>query len=252
MKSLIFFNPTLFLDAQRAKIFRCASLPQQPLGGKEIRFCTSLGLKVYEYEVLVPRKPSDSRRIQFFVSKKAPRKLEKRERRYAENFSERVRRKLVELEGEYLGYPRCCVRSYANSARESALILEAFESGLFEDLLASLARNKAIEAYQFFTSEFYPCSVDCQKAERIGRRLAKSLGEFEDVFHLRATIVVLKLLCTAYKTIPYGGSVSKAAREFFATRKEWAQFVESVKDSIVFVDVFVNEFIRRVTLPRLG
>ncbi|MFN3383262.1 MAG: DUF483 domain-containing protein [Archaeoglobaceae archaeon] len=162
---------------------------------------------------------------------------------------QRGRKRLIELEGKLFGYPDCCVRAYARSKNdfplETKLILECFESGTFKILVDSL-KNSRIDFFpQFFTMNFYPCSVECKRAKRVGIRLQKFLGDFEKAFKLRTMLNALYLLRVAYKSTFYNGNLSKTAKKFFYFQdRDVLEMIKAISD--VDYEEFSNKFIRRV------
>ncbi len=261
-----FKNPVLILDAFRAKLFKCASLPQQVFDenfrrSEEYSICRSLGLEVFPYKAYVSRiisSASVTPVTQFFVSRRPPRRIEKIERSFLDGrlSLERARRKVIHAEGEYLGYPRCCVRSYAESKEglpaESRVLLECISEGIFDELIDALRKNELLVFHQFFTSGFYPCSVRCRRAERIGKKLCTELEDYAVAFSLRSMVIALHLLCTAYKASRFDGLLSREAKKFFGERRDILPLVKSTHSHISTITAFTNEFIRRIIRPRFG
>lgn len=168
---------------------------------------------------------------------------------------QRGRRRLIELEGKLFGYPKCCVKAYARSKSdlplETKLIIECIELGTFEQLINSLKKSEFRFFPQFFTMNFYPCRLECNRAKRVGTKIGKVLENFEPAFELRTMLNALYLLRVAYKSTFYDGNLSRTAREFFRLQeKEVREMMEAIAE--LDYEEFSNNFMRRVLqkIPR--
>ncbi|MEM0202399.1 MAG: DUF483 domain-containing protein [Archaeoglobaceae archaeon] len=250
-------NPVFFIEVSRilAGISKLVTLKPFEPRSLEADFCDKNGLRAFLLEARVSRVLSDSRISPvslFFVAKgkrfvKAIERLENRVLSGAIDF-QKGRRKLIKLEGEAFGYPECCIKAYARSKGdfplETRLILECFEFGTFESLIDSLKKSEVRLFPQFFTMNFYPCRVDCKRAKRIGFKLEKFLGDFENAFRLRTMLNALYLLRVAYKSTFYSGSLSKTAKEFLGHQeKDVVEMLGAIAE--LDYEEFSNNFIRR-------
>ncbi len=90
--------------------------------------------------------------------------------------------KINEVEGKMLGYPECCVSAFAKLKKEriagkqspspERVIAEEFtESGLDELTVKALNGRVELpdEAYSLFATNFYPCSLRCERAIEFGK-----------------------------------------------------------------------------------
>ncbi|MEM1579031.1 MAG: DUF483 domain-containing protein [Archaeoglobaceae archaeon] len=250
-------NPVFFIEIARIHlgISKFVSLKPFSHDSFEADFCRKNGFKALFFETKVSRILGDLEisPIRFFVVTrderflKAISRIEQKILSGAISF-QKGRKKLIKLEGKLFGYPECCVEAYFRSKcelpLETKLIIECFERGIFEDLLAALKKSETCFFPQFFTMNFYPCEVGCRRAKRIGFKLAKFLGEFEHAFEFRTMLNALYLLRTAYKSTFYNGKLSKIAKEFF--RHQDVELLEIMRaiEKVDFED-FSNSFIRR-------
>ncbi len=251
-------NPVFFIEISRilGGISKIVALKPFELQSLEAEFCKRNGLKAFFLDLKVSRILGDSKisPMTLFVvtrDKKFLKAIQRVENRVlsGELSFQKGRRRLIELEGKLFGYPECCVKAYARSKSniplETKLIIECFESGTFKSLLASL-KNSRIDFFpQFFTMNFYPCHLECRKAKRVGIKLVKFLGDFENAFKLRTMLNALYLLRVAYKSTFYNGNLSKKAKEFFNLQDgDVLGMLEAIVD--VDYELFSNKFIKRV------
>ncbi len=163
---------------------------------------------------------------------------------------ERAQKKLIEKEGKLLGYPRCCIKSYEESKRtipaESKIILEMFEKKLFDKLFASLESSRIEPVYSLFTSNFYPCSIDCDKAVSLGLSLDSWLDEYSHAFRLRTMVNALYVFNTAVVASKTNTEFGKKLRSFLCSYSKWVTFCESISDKIKKITEFSNLFINRI------
>jgi len=160
------------------------------------------------------------------------------------------KRKLIEMEGELLGYPKCCVENYAESKgkfpAESRLILECAEKGVFSSVLSAFRNSEVISLPQFFTAGFYPCSAYCENALKVGEGLREWLGEYKTAFDLRSMITVLFYCATGLKASRYG-RYGKALRKYYSTiSNEDLEILKTLEPHIANQTEFTNLFIRRI------
>lgn len=249
-------NPIFFIEASRilSGISKIVSIRPFPKIGFEFDFCRANGLKIVVLETRISRilsnaKFSESRILILTRDERFAKRLISLEKRILNGKLdfEKGRRKLIMLEGKLFGYPDCCSKAYAKSKTslplETKLIIDAIERGIFSQLILGLRKSQILSFPQFFTLNFYPCEADCKRAERVGLKIKRSLGEFGFVFSLRTMLNALYLLRIAYKSAHHSGILSKVAREFLKTlKKEELEMIEAVAE--VDYEEFSNNFIR--------
>ena len=156
------------------------------------------------------------------------------------------RLRISKIEGEILGYPECCVSKFVefkknsilgkSSPPETVTILECLESGIFNDTLSYFSnppKELPQEYFAFFTSNFYPCTVDCSKAISIGMKTYERLDFGKKKIYRRKLILnVLNLLVSAYNTY-----------KFVKERGTKTEFGEAIKD---FFDKFSADDLSRL------
>ena len=100
--------------------------------------------------------------------------------------------KVNELEGAMLGYPQCCVKEFSRRKRlrNSGKNVRSLEGKIAEEYL-KLGLSEALErAFRegvmsvldsipssLFAFNFYPCSLKCKNAEKVGRECRRALEE---------------------------------------------------------------------------
>ncbi len=215
--------------------------------------CKRLGLDVIPYIYFINRilkNPKFFPDIFFFVSDRSGiGEIKRIERRAIEGKIDyqRGKSKIIKLEGKLLGYPRCCIREFLKGSAETRLILECVDGGLFKELINSLEKSEIKPFYAFFTSNFYPCSVDCRRAERIGEILDDYLDDYSIAFRLRTMVNVFYNLIVAYKTYKYDEKYKKILEDFFSKLdKKWFEVFEKSERSITNLTEFTNAFILRI------
>ncbi len=81
------------------------------------------------------------------------------------------RKESMQIEGNLLGYPKCCTE-WAITLRGSGKSIEkeGLTSLIAEDMAAQIEKKRPpLNAY--FAFEFFPCNPRCTEAERIGKKL---------------------------------------------------------------------------------
>ncbi len=194
--------------------------------------------------------------IQFFVSRTPgdyAKRLKKLEKKILEGKIEfgQGREKLVRIEGELLGYPKCCIDGYVESKRtfpaESRLVVECIERGIFDSVVKAFKKSQIISVPQFFTSNFYPCSVECENASRIGLELEEWLEEFANAFRIRSMVNALYYLITGYKATRVKGSYGERLRVYYSRLgSEDRGVIKAVEPHIGNLTQFTNIFISRI------
>lgn len=202
------------------------------------------------------RHPSIFPDVQFFVGKQLSLKnLRNVERKVLEGKMklEKGRREIIRLEGRILGYPNCCVESFVkektSNSPESRLILQCIESGTFDSLLNALANSRLTFFPQFFTTNFYPCSPDCRKAEEVGRRIEYWLEDekLTAAFRLRTMVNLLYVLATAYRASKAEGEFAVEVRKYFSHLDSGSlEVVKAIENVIINITPFTNNLIESI------
>ena len=234
-------------------------LSQEVLNSDLHLWCKMLELKIVPFISLINRvlsTPTLAPDVYFYVSTslnkiKVMSNIEKKILNDKLDFI-KGRRKLIEIEGRLLGYPECCIQNFIRSKEstpaESKLIIECIECGIFNVLLNSLEKSEVQPFYSFFTSNFYPCSIKCRKAIKIGKKLDECLDEYFLAFRIRTMINALYYLTTAYKSFKLSqGEYKEVIKDFFSDiDPKWLKFLEEIKDSIINLTEYTNVFICRI------
>ncbi len=273
-------NPVLFLEISRIKCnaAKCV-LPQQVFtvpreltaegvsaierevlehlkNTKEYHMVVESGLKLRPFLTFVNRilsKPTISPDIQFFVHRGCEkefdtmREIEMGVLNGSVDFKD-AREQLIRIEGKMLGYPECCIENYIESKAslpaESRIILEGIESGMFDEILDAFLSSDILPLPQFFTSGFYPCSIECEKAVEVGRRVEKWLGDMRDIFRIRCMVNALHLIVTGYKASKGKGEFSDRIRPFYSSiESKKLEIIEISQPHIANITTFTNLFI---------
>ncbi len=120
--------------------------------------------------------------------------------------------KIFEIEGRMLGYPECCVEKFVKMKEksfygesvppETDVVMRCLEHDFFDVLRFFKEPSEIPEQYfAFFTSNFYPCDVNCQKAISIGVAVREHLDEkLRRIYERKLVLNVLNLLVSAYST----------------------------------------------------
>jgi len=118
--------------------------------------------------------------------------------------------KINRLEGELLSYPDCCISGFVKDKKdgifhETKITLECLQNEEFEvaiDCFLSPEKVRTTELpdffYSHFTSNFYPCSILCKKAIKIGKTNEEYFDEFKELYRGKLILNVLYHLATAY------------------------------------------------------
>ena len=112
--------------------------------------------------------------------------------------------RINELEGEILGYPSCCISNFSKRKRlrnagksikspEEVVADEFVEMGLHEILDAVFSGKISLRDVELpnslFAFNFYPCTLKCERAEKIGEKCESVLEELEMGNLFRAGVV---------------------------------------------------------------
>ncbi len=112
--------------------------------------------------------------------------------------------RINELEGEMLGYPSCCIGNFSKRKRlrnsgkgvrspEEVVADEFVEVGLYRVLDAvftgKISLKEAELPNSLFAFNFYPCTINCRRAEKIGERCESALEELGMKNLFRAGVV---------------------------------------------------------------
>ncbi len=208
--------------------------------------------RVLKKEVFYPE-------IQFFVCKNAAnlKRLKMIDRKILEGKIEfgKGRDRLIRIEGKILGYPECCVDKYIEGKKEfpaeSRLIIECIEHGIFDVVLEAFKKSQIISLPQFFTSNFYPCSVGCKRAEKMGLKIEEWLGEFRDAFRLWSMVNVLYHLVVGYKTSKAKDDFGRRLKSYYSgLESQDVEIINALSPHTADLAEFAKLFIRRVLQSR--
>ncbi len=170
--------------------------------------------------------------------------------------NEREWAKIVRAEGKILGYPRCCVDKFVrgklkSDPQETYIIAKCIEEGILNRIYALLKDPSEPEEnlFVFFTSNFYPCDVGCEKALNIGMAVKESLeGRMRRAYNLKIILNSSNLLMSAYSTYRFvkrreaRTEFGKLIKEFFKDKD--LKFLESIftaysSDPLRFEESFI-------------
>ena len=123
------------------------------------------------------------------------------------------RLKVNEMEGRLLNYPECCISNFVElkyksmlglaSPPETKLVMECLENNLLLKILGLFKNPDSLvdEIYSLFTSNFYPCSIECSKAMEMGKRYEEFLeGKYKKAYKCKLILNALYLLLSAYNS----------------------------------------------------
>jgi|Deesub1362A_J573_1020465.scaffolds.fasta_scaffold02040_12 hypothetical protein len=114
------------------------------------------------------------------------------------------------VEGNLLAYPECCIKKFVNAREENKhhereIALECLRDNRFRFALDSFINPHRInffelpdEFYSFFTSNFYPCSVDCKKAINTGKKVESYLDDFGKAYRAKLVLNVMYQFAVCY------------------------------------------------------
>ncbi|WP_202320152.1 DUF483 domain-containing protein [Archaeoglobus neptunius] len=218
-----------------------------------------MGFKIQPTIIFVNRilsHPVLSPDVQFYVAKEFDKqRIKNVEKKILSGKMEREkgRERLIVLEGRMLGYPDCCISGYLEGKKglpaESRIITECVECGTFRLLLDSIVRSEIISFPQFFTSNFYPCSIECEQAIEVGRSIESWLEskEYIDAFRIRTMANALYLLVTAHKASKTEGGFGKRLQEYFSSLSaQEVEIVKAAENVIINITPFTNILISRI------
>ena len=220
-------NPSLMLDVVRIKSGLTNCVHVVYLTKSDL-----ISLKSLRYSVLTymwtfdPITLSPTNRLSFYVCKDKEKalKLLRRIELLERNPTKKNVKRIIKIEGKLLGYPKCCVDRFSNlkvegGSPEKEIIRECVESGLFLEILKGYPNPELPEeAYSIFTTNFYPCGIDCGRARKIG----KSIVEYDERYGYKIVLSVLNLLPPVFEIYRL-----KPKTEFGRLIHD---FVESLKD----------------------
>jgi len=205
------------------------------------------------------RNPPLSPDIQFFVfeknSKRYIRKIRKIERRVVGSSIdfEDGRERLMRVEGRILGYPKCCIESYIegkrNMSAENRIVIEGIDQGIFDSLLESFRNSWIVSFPQFFTSNFYPCSVCCENATKVGLAVEQWLEyeHFVTAFRVRTMVNALYLLVSGYKAFKSQSRYGKMLAPYFSSvGRDDLELISIIQEHISDITSFTNIFMSRI------
>ncbi len=159
------------------------------------------------------------------------------------------------MEGELLGYPQCCVSEFIKSREkgrnhETEIALQCLQNGDVElalDCFLTPRKVRGVELpnsfYSHFTSNFYPCSVECDQAISISKRNEHCFGDLYIAYEGRLILNVLYHLATSYGSyriikahnLKLENDYRKQVWKFFDRfDEENLQFMEKIKDLLIY------------------
>lgn len=176
----------------------------------------------------------------------------------AEELSRDLKEKVVginRMEGELLAYPQCCVSEFIKSKEEGRnhetdIVLQCLKNRDLElalDCFINPQKVKEVELpdsfYSHFTSNFYPCSIECENAIGISKRNKMYFGKFDTAYKGRLVLNVLYHLAIclgSYQIIKQNNlklenDYRKYTWNFFDRfDEESLQFMEKIKDLLIY------------------
>lgn len=228
------------------------------VNGKIRDIINALNLKIIPTAIFINRilsKGVFSPEIQFFVCKDVEKlkNLKKVERKVLEGKIEfgKGRERLIRMEGKMLGYPECCVESYVESKRtfpaESRFIMEGLEKGVFKEVIRAFMDSRILSVPQLFTSNFYPCSTECEKAKKVGLKLEEWLEDYSNAFRLRSMLITLFYAATGLKASKSSGSYAERLREHYnSLGSKEVEILDIFEKNLSNQTKFTNTFLSRV------
>lgn len=182
------------------------------------------------------------------------------------------RMKIIEIEGELLGYPKCCVDEFLRLKKKAILSNSSLtpEKKVVIELLDLDIHNKLPEIfsnldfddvfYSLFTSNFYPCSIRCKNAIKIGKICKDYLEqypEYKKAYKCRLLFNVFYQLATGYKSYLLLKSVNtehskyskKVVNHFNNLKPDVNEILNAAKNVITDVK-FGDEFIKKCVKSR--
>lgn len=235
-------NPSLKLELIRIESGLTNCIHAVSITKSDLEQLNKLGYSVIPYEWLFdPITLSPTRRISFYVCKDKEktlrylRRIEKLER----NPSIGNIRKIIKIEGKLLGYPKCCINRFSKLkteglSPEKITIIECIENGIFHDVLKGFPDPELPEkAYSLFTSNFYPCKINCNEAVDIGRKLV----DYDWRYRYKIVLNILNLLPPIFMVYKR----SKAETEFGKIAKS---FVESLNELKLIAKDIVEDLMK--------
>jgi len=192
-------NPSIMLELVRIESGLTNCVHAVKITRSDFDSLRKLGYSVIAYQWLFdPITLSPSKRISFYICRDREealnylRKIEKLEKKITkENI-----KKIIKIEGKLLGYPKCCIKKFsklkvAGRSPEKDIIIECIEKEVFYSVLKGYPDPELPEiAYSLFTTNFYPCKIDCERAVEIGKYLTK----YDRRYKYKIVLSVLNLL----------------------------------------------------------
>ena len=195
---------------------------------------------------------------------KKTRKLEMKILRGENSLKNRMR--IIKIEGGLLGYPKCCVDEFLrlkkkailsnNFTPEKKIIIELLDIEVYNKL-PKIFSNLSFEDffYSLFTSNFYPCSIECKKAIKIGKMCEDYLEkypEYKKAYRCRLFFNIFYQLVTGYKSYlllknantEHSEYSKKVVNHFNSLKPDVEEILSAAKNVITDVK-FGNEFIKK-------
>ncbi|HIP63587.1 MAG TPA: DUF483 domain-containing protein [Archaeoglobus profundus] len=148
--------------------------------------------------------------------RKKMKKIKELEMKAIHRRSIEYRLKVNEMEGKLLNYPECCISNFVElkyksmlgltSPPETKLVMECLENNLLLKVLKLFENPDSLvdEIYSLFTSNFYPCSIECSKAMDMGKRYEEFLeGKYKKAYRCKLVLNALYILLSAYNSYKF-------------------------------------------------
>ncbi|HID43166.1 MAG TPA: DUF483 domain-containing protein [Archaeoglobaceae archaeon] len=163
--------------------------------------------------------------------------------------------KINRIEGELLGYPECCISEFVKDKaegkhHETKIAMECLQIDEFEvaiDCFLNPDKVKETEFpdffYSHFTQNFYPCSIYCKDAVKIGKTNEEYFGRLRKLYGGRIVLNVLYHLATSYVSykimIERNLGINTEYRKFISDYfngmdSELLSIVDKVKDLLIY------------------
>ena len=169
------------------------------------------------------------------------------------------RLEIVKLEGKLLGYPECCINEFLDLKKRAILnnyslspekktILELLESGLlnkFHELLENIDSFEYV--YSLFSLNFYPCSIFCKKAIKIGKTCNDHLDKNNRAYRCGLIFNTFYHIATGYKSYTISkrkdSEYLKKISIYYNNLKPDVQEILEASKNVLSDKDFINNFI---------
>ncbi len=172
------------------------------------------------------------------------------------------RMKIIKREGELLGYPKCCINEFLKLKRKAVLfgsitpekkvVMELLDLEILKTLPEIFNGLSFDLFYSLFSLNFYPCTIKCKRAVKIGKTCVDYLDQFgyRKAYECCLLFNAFYHLVTGYKSyllLKDGKCKSKYSKKvvthFSKLRPDIEEVLSAAKNVITDVK-FGNEFIK--------